>query len=283
LALAETPLRYLQEPLTYFVPRFSFSPGNDRLATPWRASSSFFDPMYHMYRFLTHKDIDLNRALLRYVETKVIRNDPSPDVTLIKEVHGLLAVNSVIARLDCPAVLVTRSPLRVINSLLSYQKLPTPIWRNEQKYLQAAQVLSDFFPGREAVIRRYLARFVDDGVRRRETVVGKALTVAIISNILMQRAKVDARILHVDYDDLCLNPLDRFAACAKHLSLSFGTSLEGKIASTSAVQGGDGHPTRAFQKISALQLSKELTAISPDEVDEIDTVLQDCGLAEADV
>jgi hypothetical protein len=152
--------------------------------------------------------------------------------------------------------------------------------RNEQRYLQEAQTLRDFFPGRETTIRRNLLRFVDDGVRRRETVVGKALTVAVISNILKQRAKADARILHVDYDDLCLNPFDKFAACAKHLSLSFGASLEDKIASTSTVQGEDSHPTRAFQKISALQLSKELMAISPDEANEIESVLQDCGLAE---
>jgi len=278
LGEAQQPICYLQEPLTYARPFYAFSDRHDRLALPPMARMSKGHPLAILCRDVARLRNDYGRLLGRYAAQKVIRNDCDAELVLIKEVHALLAAPALTAALDAKAVAISRHPVYVVDSLLSYQDLSVGIWRNEQRLVRDGAFLASVAGALADRVRDALDRFPDDGVNRTNTIVGKALTTALISKHLELAADRSPDILHLAYRDLCRNPLEGFSRAARHLDLTLGERGSRFIAETTSPRADDDHPTQTVHKDTSNQAHRPLKSLTREEADLICRVLSDLDL-----
>lgn len=278
LGEAQQPICYLQEPFTYARPFYAFSDRHDRLALPPVARMSKRHPLAVLCRDVARPRHDFSRMLGRYAEQKVIRNDPDADLVLIKEVHALLAAPTLTSTLDAKAVTISRHPVYVVDSLFDYQDLSVSIWRSEQGLVRDDAFLAVVAGDNAGRVRDALDRYPDDGVNRENTIIGKALTTALISKHLKLAAERSPDILHLTYDDLCKNPHDEFARAASHLDLTLGERGDRFIRETTSLRAGDHHPTRTVHKDTGNQTSRPLKSLTRDEADRICRLLTDLDL-----
>lgn len=278
LGEAQQPIRYLQEPLTYARPFYAFCHRNDRLALPPLERMSRGHPLAILCRDIAQSRTDYASMLGHYAERKVIRNDSDAELMLIKEVHALLAAPALTAAMNAKAVVVSRDPVYVVDSLFSYQDLSVGIWRNEHRLVQNDEFLTTIMGPFAGKVRDALRRYPDDGVDRRSTIVGKALTTALISRHLRWAAERSPDILHIAYDKLCEDPLLGFSRAAQHLDIVLGDRGNRFIQETILPRPGDDHPTQTVHKDTRGQASRPFKSLTDEEASFVDRILSDLGL-----
>ncbi|WP_319468945.1 hypothetical protein [uncultured Pseudodesulfovibrio sp.] len=278
--MAATPMRYLAEPVTYFKPFHEYDKNNnDQLARPYTAELPNNDPLVIRYNTLAAQHIDYTKILPRRVGEKVVRNDRNAELVLIKEVHSLLAAPGLVQVLNAPTVVISRNPIYVVDSLLAYQSIDVPIWRAEYNYVNDKCFLHSLYGESQAdTIFQALHEYPDDGIDRTNTIMGKALTVAIISSVLKRLADTSRLVKHVAYEELCLAPMSLYQECAKHLGIEMGEQGKAFLKETLQARSGKVHPTKTVHKDSRTQSTRPMKALTETEIDMLRELLSDCQL-----
>lgn len=144
---------------------------------------------------------------------KVERDDAGADVLLIKEVHSLLAFPEIVRGLDHRTAVITRDTTRVLDSYLIRYKA------GNDKYLVGEHsYLARYLGGRDAAPNPLLdaalsgvSRGVKAYLKRPKWLTSvpmrAACTMEVIRHFLTAWAGSDDAVIHVPYEELCLDPI----------------------------------------------------------------------------
>lgn len=278
LASSETPLRYVQEAFPHMRTKYIAEKTNDPLALPYIKNLSANHPFIIINKALSSKSLNENFFLEDYYKRKMPRADKNYDVVIHKEVHALLAAEGFINSLNCPVITISRNPVYVIDSLMAYQDLTSPIWRNEQKYIKDDVFLDEFFPFNKQEIKHCIDSYPDDGRTYLNVIVGKAITVAVINKYLQSLAERYHTVKHVTYEDLCTNTENIFAELANFFSISFKETAQQFLKSTQ--EGNEINIHSSIFKDTKEQANRVFKSITTKEEKIIKDVLNRCRLYE---
>jgi len=273
LAKTPKPIRFFQEPLSHLRPEILFSEHYDHTAIRYQPSLPEKHPLIYAYRALTIRDHDLSTLGVR---KHPLRDDQEWQYCLVKEVHSLLAAEALLDRLRCPTVFITRDPIYVVDSLLSFRGLHAPIWRNEYGYIADAAFLARYFPDSGNVIQRYC---VNDNTlaSREQLILSKILTVAVINRMLQILAKDLDFVCHIRYEELCRIPDELFPKAAGFLSLEMNAQTFDWLDSTQRAIEGENDPYSVFRDTTR-QVTRPLRFLSNAEAEDMRNVLAECSL-----
>lgn len=278
LSYTETPIRYVHEAYPHVRTKYLTNNEGDPLAMPFTNTLADNHPFLLINKMLCSDYFTSKFFLKGYYERKMPRSNRDFQVVIHKEVHALLASKALLDKLSCPVVFITRNPVYVIDSLLSYKDISTPIWRNEQKFIKNEAFLFNYFNDNKHEILRALKAFPDDGIKRKNVIIGKSLTVAVINSYLKSLGKSYNNAKHVKYENLCYNTYDLIQQLADFFSISFGQSALNSLTNTLTDDGTGNHTS--IQKNSFNQPHREFKVLSYQENQEVVNVLNACGLYE---
>jgi len=230
-----------------------------------------------VYKSTTYTNIKQDLFLPNYYERKIRRNDSNFEFVLHKEVHALLATEGLIKALKCPIVLITRNPIYVLDSLLTYKDISVPLWRNEAKYITQSNFLSRFFPDKKGEIIENITKYPDDGVNRTSVIVAKTLTIAIINRMLQTLADKYNNVKHIYYEDLILDPITLFSESAKFFNLDFNEKAKAYLKKTLKAKDEEFDHTSIYRN-TCKQRNRPFIGIYEDEVELVSGVLKECDL-----
>jgi hypothetical protein len=275
LSRSSTPLRFVSEPLHPFRPKLPYSSTYDHTAVPYRPSIEEDSPLVRVYMALTSRDDSLSRAL---PEETLRRDDKSFSVCLIKEVHSLLATEALVKTLRCPVIFLTRDPVYVVDSLMSFRGLNAPIWRDEANYVRERLFLSRFFGDEGEMIKEAYRRNDRELNRRTRAITEKVLTVAIINKMLHILSNDTDIVHHIEYEELCRKPSETVARAAEILSLEVSGEMVAYLGRTQRKKEGDVGPYSVFRETSK-QPTRRLRFVAAEEAKEARGSLRQLGLA----
>lgn len=274
LAKTSSSIVFLNEPLHPFKIRLPFISKWDHTAVAYARQLDPKSPLLLLYHLLSNPE----GAWRRYLSSKIIvRDDPEPEYTLIKEVHSLLATEALLNGLHCPAVLITRNPVYVVDSLLSIRGLQAPIWRTESAYVVLPEFMERFGFSRKDRIIKTLSKFKDRPDNRTGVIMAKTVTVAMINNMLEQLAKAYPNTVHIRYEDLCASPVKSFEALAEFLMLEKGPDF---LAFVNQSQENDQCPADPYSvfRNTREQLIRPFKFLTLEEVKRTMDTLDACNL-----
>lgn len=275
LSKTRTPIRCFIEGLYSVDPKLRFSAQQgDHTAIEYYPTLSERHPLLCVYRSLTvpHYDwaaLGLGRHLLR--------DDPSWQFCLVKEVHSLLASEALLKFLVCPTVLVVRDPVYVVDSLFARDGLGGPYLLSESKAVGKPAFLERFAQDQAQSISKALHRAASISAVRQRVILEKVLTVAIIRLMLRVLASEYECAYLVEYEALCRFPQSLFQSAAAFLTLDWGNRVEKFHVSTMHADSEDGDIYPVFRETSK-QLDRAFKFLSQGEVSLCRQLLRDSGL-----
>lgn len=277
LAETSTPLRYFHEILTYVNPFYYYSGENDLTAVKYSSDPAYYEPLFKIYASSSRPDIYLEKMLPKRSQ-QVKRNDPQFQYTLHKEVHSLLGTEALVRHFKVPMVFLTRNPAYVIDSLFDYHRLDSIIWRNESLYIQLPEFIEKYMKEERCELLKTIQKFPDDGTVRRNTIIGKAITVGVINRMLHTISSRYDNILYVKYETLCENPIDTFQNIHDFLGFEFQENEINKLKSRLEVKNEDYNPM-SIHRDTKNQVNRALKSLTKEEFAEISSVLSDLRLS----
>ncbi len=276
LSKSQTSLRFFNEYLYHVTPKLRFSFKKDHTAIPYCQSLDDNHPLIKSYKVLTHPDYDLNKFLPKHLKKLMLRNDKNFSICLIKEVHSLLATEALLDKFKCHAVIITRNPIYVVDSLLCFRPLNDYMWDNESKYITDNLFLNTYFPQNNTTIKKYIES--NQGNKRQQIIMRKTLTVAVLNKMLEQIAKKFNFVLHIKYEDLCKNPQENFARAAEFLSLEFKGEMEKFLKKTMQKTKDSEKDHYSVFRDTKKQLNRPFKFLTRDEVREAKEMLINCEI-----
>ncbi len=273
----ETPIRYVHEVLPHLHPKYLASKRFDKTAIECHELLNDVHPLVRIYKITTYPDIKHSLFISDYFEKKIGRNDSNFEFVLHKEVHALLATEGLINNLKCPIVLITRNPIYVVDSLLTYKDVSVPLWRNESKYITNSIFLGRFFLDNKDKIIKNITKYPDDGVNRTNVIIAKTLTIAVINRMLQRLAEKYNNVKHIYYEDLIQDPIKLFAETAEFLNLDFKEQAKAYLKKTLKAKDEEFDHTSIYRD-TRRQLNRPFKGIYEDEVEIVNAVLKECDL-----
>lgn len=239
----ESSIRFSMEGLLAFRPKVKLAPFKDRSAAPFLASIDKNHPLASFYGAVSAFDFDVAQSKM---EGPIVRNDPAPQCTIVKEVHALLATEAVINYFKCPTAIITRDPLRIIDSLFARDGYQSHYLNRETGELLGSRFVKEFrrprtfLPrsrhARSELLDRYFAgretqiQSVADVVKsktdpRTRIVLAKIVTAGLISEMLRQIASANSCCRHISYEELCEQPFDTVCEVANDFGIECGDKV----------------------------------------------------------
>ncbi|NVM22267.1 MAG: sulfotransferase [Desulfobacterales bacterium] len=274
LSKSTTPLRFFNEPLHPFRPKLPFSNKYDHTAVPYCRSLGDDHPLVRVYKCLTLSDYDWDRLLPGKI---ICRDDRKFSFCLVKEVHALLATEALLKKLQCATLFITRDPVYVVDSLLSFRRLNAPIWQNESRYVRDGSFLVRYFPEEAYRIQKYYGKNARTFNKKKRIIMNKMLTVGIINKMLSSLADELDFVCHIRYEELCEDPEKIFKKAADFLSLDMEAGMLDYLSSTQKKNERDIGPYSIYRDTSQ-QLRRPLRFISDTEAEMGRTMLLECAL-----
>ncbi len=272
LAASETPLRFFKEPLNRSKPQLKLTGPFDRTASPYQSELSESDVLPWAYRSLTEEG---DRQWKTGQVCEPLRGDKDWEVCLVKEVHALLASEALIKALKCPTVVITRDPIYVVDSHLSFRGLKAPLWRNEFEYLGDTVFLERYFGDHTERIEEHRRRIPDCDQRLR-VVLEKTLAVAVLNRMLRILGEENELVHHIRYEELCQDPELEFRKAAIHLGIAAGDEMMELIKATRK-SNHDDDPYSIYRD-TANQTNRPLKYLDEGECSKVRIMLDECGL-----
>jgi hypothetical protein len=274
LAKTASPITFLNEPLHPFRIRLPYTGKWDHTAVKYSKSLSPQNPLIQLYSILSNHRDDWTQ----YLPTEtIIRKDRKAKYTLIKEVHSLLATEALLNYFNCPTILITRNPVYVVDSVLSFRGLEAPIWRTEAEDIIAPEFLERFnFSNKDKIIAIH-HKFKDRPKNRTGVIIAKAVTVAMINKMLKNLAQEYDNALHITYEELCADPVEKFKALASFLTFERGSNFDNLLKSSLKEEMSSDNPYSIY-KNSQAQLNRPLKFLETDEVHLVTDILKTCNL-----
>lgn len=260
-ALSCTPMRFINEPITCL---------HDAIA-PDKVDTNFIAPnereriakMREIIPFMEHETAIFEPKM----RLKIERDNPDAKCLLLKEVHALLAFPQVLAGLDCRIVVITRETSRVLDSYLLVEG-------NFAYLVEEFGFLADYVSGRiteryptidaalasvSPSVVRYLKRPKWLTSRLRRTVC----TMEVIRHFLLAWAEKDERVLAIQYEDLCRQPIPKMMSVFSFLGLDYDARTERQIVEMTSGQSTEYYAT---DKDSRLLLDQAYRKLMPSDL-----------------
>ena len=236
----ETPIRFSMEGLLAFRPKVRLSRFKDRGAAPYVSSIDENHPLAKFYASVAAEDLEVTQACM---EGPIVRNDRDPHCTIVKEVHALLATEALVEHIQCPTVIITRDPLRIIDSLFARDGVQSHYLNRETEQFLGGRIVSKkgwrrtipasrrpantellarYFEGREDQVHRVAAFVRAQSDLRTRTVLAKIVTAGLMSDMLQQIAAESSHCRHVTYRQLCQQPLETVWSVADDFNIDCG-------------------------------------------------------------
>lgn len=276
LSHTETPIRYVHEAYPHMRTKFITNTKGDPQALPFMHTLTEKHPYLAINKMLCSNYLAYDFFLDGYMNRKLPRSDENFQVVIHKIVHGLLASKALLSSLSCPTVIVTRNPIYVIDSLLAYQDISTPIWRKEQELMHNDTFLNLYFPDNKNKILHYLNKYPDNGSSRRKVIIGKSLSVALLNSFLKQLGEQYPYTCTVSYEELCKKPSVVFSEIADFFNLKFHEESKHFLNSTMEMDDSNNH--NSIFRDTKKQIGRPYKSLSINESETIEHVLNDCGL-----
>ena len=276
LSRSSTPLRFVSEPLHPFRPKLPYSSRYDHTALPYCHSIEEDSPLVRVYMALTSRDDSLSGVL---PEDTLRRDDKDFSLCLIKEVHSLLATEALLKMLRCPVIILTRDPIYVVDSLMSFRGLNAPIWRNEANYVRTKLFLSRFFGGESEMIEEAYRKNDRELSKRTRLITEKVLTVAVMNKMLHVLSNDMHIAHHIEYEELCKKPSETVSRAAQILSLEVSGEMVAYLGKTQRKRADDVGPYSVFRETSK-QTVRPLRFVTTEEAEAARRSLRELGLAE---
>jgi glycosyltransferase involved in cell wall biosynthesis len=224
LAQCDDRLRVFAEPLHHLRPKIALSDSPDRLAMHFADALSDRHDLMRAYA-----DLSADHAPPTHPPSGALRADiDAPEAVLIKEVHALLATPAVLNGTRAKAVVITRDPMRVADSIFNCQGLDSPYLHHEFAACADSRLLHQI--GTPAQTTRRLAiwneidRMRNPNNRRVYAVVWAA---AVVQRLLERTAQREpGRVITMAYEHARVDPIAAFGRAAAHLGLRFGEQAE---------------------------------------------------------
>lgn len=274
LGKSATSLRFFIEPLHPFKVKLPLSRKFDRTAIPYQSSLDDSHPLVRVYKSLTFPEYNWDSLLPKEL---TVRNDIDFSFCLVKEVHSLLATEALLKNLKCPALFITRNPIYVVDSVLSYQGLDTRLWQNESNYITDTSFLMRYFPDQGDEIRKYYASNDGTSNNKKQIILSKVLTVSILNKMLYILSNELDFVYLIEYEKLCSTPNEIFAKAAAFLSLEIGAETLKFLNSTQTKKNEEYKACSIFRDTSN-QLNRPLRFITDSEAEEARKALAKCKL-----
>jgi hypothetical protein len=273
LGKTNIPLRFINEPLYHYSPKLQFSKRYDHTAISYQPNMRDDHPLLKAYQSFTFSSFDWKKYLPSQL---LLRDDREFSICLIKEVHSLLATEALLKKLKCQTIFITRDPLYVVDSLLSFRGLDAPIWRNETKYIREGHFLERFLPGRKNNIRKKLWAAKLNLNKRERVTTEKVLTVAVINKMLEKLALHFSHVTHISYEKICAKPNEVISYASNFLNLEAGKETFRYLKATQSV-ANQNDPYSVFRDTRG-QLTRAFRFLSLAEVKTLRRMLDYCQL-----
>lgn len=220
LARSATPLSYLEEPYRRVRPRPVFATGDEPTALPYTD-----DPDAPAVRRL-RRTLELLSGFepdAAWLDPRSARRaEAGASRVLVKEVHALMGVEHVLARVACPTILIVRRFEPLLDSLMAHVGVGSALFREEYASLTATPFLPRCLPDLEAPARD-AAAWIDreaPGPRVRDVLINGLAIGLLQAHFERLASRYDAAML-VRHDDLIeSDPEPRFAEMAGFLGLT---------------------------------------------------------------
>ncbi len=269
IAKTATPISFIDEPLHPFKFKLPYECKYDHTATKYLDNIDLKNPVIQTLDFCTQD----YSVFSQYINKKrIIRNDLNSKFVLIKEVHSLLATEGIIKFLKVPTVFITRNPIAVVDSLLSFRGISAPIWRQESRYMRDMVFLKRIGINNESQVLKYLKRYSDNGITRKSVIYGKILTVALLNRMFEVLNELYLNTIHITYEDLCIDSEKVFRQIADFLNFDFDIKMIGR---ESCSKSDDPY---SINRDTSKQINKPLKFIKNKENEEIRSILGKCEL-----
>lgn len=213
-------LRAYAEPLHYLRPKLHISDSPDRAACGFLDQLGSSHPLLRAYR-----DLSADRPVMMSEPRRAMTlAADQPDTVLIKEVHALLATPGLLKATQAKAIVITRDPLRVADSIFACQGIASPYLHHEFDACRDSRLLS--WIGGPALTAERLAIWEQiDAIAQPEDrrILSAIWAGAITQRVLMETAhRMPDRVAVISYEQADADPATTFKRAADHLGLSFG-------------------------------------------------------------
>jgi hypothetical protein len=263
LAKTDTPIRYFHEILFHISPKIPLSENYDHTSINYTPDINMEHILARKYIETLLKDKDWSKTLSKL--SPVVRNDKDFNFVLHKEVHALLATEGLIKLFNCPVILITRNPIKVIDSLLFAQGYDTIYLVNEVRYVSdiIKNGVLEYLDNRK--IESVLNRLENESFESKHSAVifKKIITVDIINKIFRQLAKIYDNVKLINYEDLLIEPWPIFKECARFFNFEVGNNMYEYYRTLSSKEEYDN--PYSLKRIRKNQIQKNLKIIKPYE------------------
>lgn len=187
-------------------------------------------------------DLFLAERTLDELAHQKLRDDADWKFCLIKEVHRLSETRTLLNRPSLKAILLTRDPVRIVDSLLIRGELKLGETRKEQI----------------------------DGI------LARVIAIAKINTLLKALAEEFDNARLVTYESLCRQPHTNFKSAAEFLDLAWSDEMESLLVDTTTGQHRRGIKFSIFRDTTSM-LARPLRFMTPDEAEVCYKLLQGEG------
>lgn len=274
LAASTASLRYFNEPIYKMQPTMPFERAKDHTVIAYQPLLEPDHPLVKKYRLLaadgfSRASVEGRRCLLR--------DDAEWEVSIVKEVHSLLATEGLLAVLPCPTLLVVRDPVRVCDSLFSRDGLSSQYAVGETELIFDEAYLQRFVDDqREQMLEEHAAILQHPGARQR-CVQERVLVIALLQASLRVLAAAHGHTRLVEYEQQCTEPETVFAEAAAFFGLPWDKKEQDFLRTTLSARGEGDDPHAIFRDTSA-QLDRPFKFLTPPEVEAAYQLLERVGL-----
>lgn len=253
LSQTTTPIRFLREPLH-----------TRRLHDIFRTSITYEDNINeYMEKYKTY--LSKKAQDISCKNKRIIRNDENFEYCLIKEVHGLLAVEHIIKKFDCKVILIVRNVLRILDSLLCLPELNNTYLKAESKHM------SNNFLKKFSYLNEMPSIIGQDFFdKRKRLIVEKLLTIAILNKMFYSLSKTYNNVYLVSYEEFCKDPINNFKKVFDFFDFEYNDIVEDFIYE---INSKTNNKDRSFRRVTSKQLEKEFKYLSLNEIDMCNNIL----------
>lgn len=216
LSFSTSKIRYISEPLPHYLPRIYNGDKSDHSFASPNENMGILHPFNQVIRACAG-DLTKEHFLPDYWKRKVIRWEDNPEFILIKEVHGVLALPRLKnAFPNAKFLVLSRNPLYVVDSLLTYKNMDILLWEQEYKYLCTCYDHEDN--------------------------IERLIQSVNLINLFLYKFRNTKNVFHISYEELTEKTMSNFNKIFSFMDFKINKDVIEKIQSTMKIKPGiDGH------------------------------------------
>lgn len=240
LGRTSTPVRFLMEGMYQFTPRLELAPPPDHTAAAWVPALKEDHPLLRFYSTIMTPGF---KAEAHNVVPNMVRNDPPPHLVFVKEVHGLLVTEALLAAFPAKACFINRNPIYCADSLFHRDGLGSIYMINEARHIQSPAFLDRYFSAVRPAVEQAFAIIADTAAPRLRVILEKVLTMAMINDMIDQVASSNHGCMSIRYETLCGETDDTLRRIMAFMDMTWDDEVDRLIKETTDPAAQNGSPS----------------------------------------